>query len=149
MSSFSVMEPHAYLHPALATPLLFPVSKNKRDLQLYPRAPLWTQQCWFTSPAMYQYTASIVRFHTELLSTFCQVKGNWWNGEHPGGPLERTSWGGISKARWDSWATSAWHQTLPLETWRGPVLNRIDIEFLWCMQMLIYINSKNSKSLQY
>lgn len=159
-SLFSDGKPHACLCPALITWLLFPTFKNlsvfecsQRDLQFYPIVPIWTQQCWFTSPGMYQYTASMVRFHTHLLPTFFQVEGSWWHGKHCGGPLQRTTWGGISKARvgflgnlYSASNATSWD----LKTFfqGSPVLNRIDIEVLWCIQMLIYVSSKN-KLLQY
>lgn len=153
---FQCWKPHNYLHHTLATQLFFPASNNlsvlecsQRDLQFHPIAPLWMQQCWFTSPVMYQYTASMVRFHTQLLPTFCQVKGNCWNREHPGGPLERMSWGGISKARWVSWAPLLGIKRQLLRP-EGPFFREAQCwtgltQLLWCMQILIYIISKKPK----
>lgn len=70
----------------------------------------------------------------------------WWT-------IGETSWDGISKARVGFLGNL--HSALNAASWDlktffqgSPVLNRIDIEILWCIQMLIYISSKN-KLLQY
>lgn len=154
---FQGWKPRASLCPALATwffffslhprTCLYLIECSHRGLHFYPIVPIWIQQCWFVSPGnATQLLWSDFTQSSCLL--FFQVKGSWWNGKHCGGPLERASWGGVSKAGVEAWAISALHWVPLIETWRpffqgSPVLNRLSVEVLWCMQMLICIILKN------
>jgi len=73
--------------------------------------------------------------HTALAYFFPSQKQLVWNGKHPGRPLERTSWGGISKARTGVLgnlcsAPDAVSGDLKAFIQGSPVLNSVDVQVL-------------------